>query len=121
MDTKKIEVTICITDEEILVINPLIQEAIEYTTEDDSLSNSEKNLQLQHLHKVYDQLNGKENDLDSIQFLATIKDLAEYQLDFFDDLCSDGDMIIELPSQQLLQSVVRKIETFFEDCHVKFV
>jgi hypothetical protein len=42
MDTKKTEVTICITDEEILVINPLIQEAIEYTTEDDSLSNSEK-------------------------------------------------------------------------------
>ncbi|WP_419078720.1 hypothetical protein [Phascolarctobacterium faecium] len=121
MDTKKTEVTICITDEEIMEINPLIQEAIECTTEDDSLSDSEKELQLNHLHEVYDQLNGKENNLDSFQMLATVKDLAEDELDFYDDLCSDGNMLIELPSQQLLRSVVHKIEIFFEDCHVRFV
>lgn len=121
MEPKQTEISINITDEETLSINPLILEAIENVTEDDSLTNSEKELRLQHLHKVYEQLNGKENDLDSIQFLATVKDLAEDQLDFFDDLCSDGNVIIELPSLKLLQSVVRKIETFFEDCHVKFV
>lgn len=121
MEPKKTTVSINITDEEILEINPLVQEAIEYTTKDDSLSNSEKELQLQHLHEVYDQLNGKENNLDSFQMLATVKDLVEDELDSYDDLCSDGGMIMELPSQQLLRSVVRKIETFFDDCHVKFV